>query len=108
MSICPWCGKNSFSFWQIQTLGPVISRRCPHCDHAVRASWPSSLMSLALLLVPVAAGFILGHAASSSSADTLLSTGGFLVGAALCLAWGHKYARLVRASDDAPHGTAKT
>lgn len=98
MNICPWCGKDSFSFWQVQTLGPGASRKCPHCAHAVRASWPSAFASLALLLIPVLSGIIMSHAMPPDGQEGLLFTlAGFLVGGVLSMAWTHRFSRLVRA-----------
>lgn len=109
MNICPWCGKSSFSFWQIQTLGPVASRKCPHCAHAVRASWPSTFASLALLLCPVLAGIALGHSMPHDGpGDLLFTLAGFLVGGALSMAWTYRYSRLVRAGGGTPPSPAKT
>lgn len=39
MYACPWCSKESFSFWQKQSLGPARKLTCAHCSRPVSVCW---------------------------------------------------------------------
>jgi hypothetical protein len=98
MSKCPWCDTDSLSFWQRQTLGPLFPKKCSNCSNYFRASWPSVLVSMVLLLVPVLGGLAYAYSAPRSDlANFFYTCAGLLVGAVASMAWYQKYLRLVRA-----------
>lgn len=93
---CPWCGNDALGFWEKQTLGPLVPKRCHHCSHYVRASWPSTLGAIALVLVPFVAGLAYSETAGLADAASLLvKAAGLVVGAAAAMAWHRRYLRLL-------------
>ena len=97
MCKCPWCEKNSLSFWQKQTLGPILPRKCPNCSNYVLASWPSVLTAISLALVPVMAGLVYGYGSHQGDLPgTFIVCAGFALGAGLSIAWYQTRLRLVR------------
>ena len=49
---CPSCGKDSFSFWQKQSLGPLRKITCRSCGARVSVPWG---MSTLIILIGVVA-----------------------------------------------------
>jgi len=95
-SKCPWCGANALTFWEKQTLG-LLPRKCHNCSHSVRASWPSTLQSIAFVLVPFTGAMVYGHSAQlGEMANFLVSAAGLALGGGLAMAWQHKHLQLVR------------
>jgi hypothetical protein len=95
-SHCPWCGADGLTFWEKQTLG-LVPKKCHRCGHAVRASWPSTLQAIALVLVPFTGAIAYGHSAQLGElANFLVSGAGLVAGGGLAMAWQHKHLRIVR------------
>ena len=95
-SHCPWCGADSFTFREKQTLG-LVPRKCHRCSNSVRASWPSVVQSISIVLVPFAGAMVYGHSAHFGEiANFLVSVAGLAVGGGLAMAWQQKHLQLVR------------
>jgi hypothetical protein len=95
-SHCPWCGADALGFWEKQTLG-LVPRKCHNCSHLVRASWPSVLQSIAIVLVPFGGAMIYGHSAQLGElASFCVSAAGLAVGGGLAMAWQQGHLQLVR------------
>lgn len=102
---CPWCGADSLGFWEKLTLGPLMPRKCGNCAHYVRASWPSTLGAIAIVLVPFTAAMAYGETANLGGLASLLVAGaGLAIGGAAAGAWHRTHLRLLPHAGPSPQG----
>ncbi|HXN15447.1 MAG TPA: hypothetical protein VN878_03665 [Usitatibacter sp.] len=97
MYACPWCERNTFSFWQKQSLGPIGITRCVNCTRRVGVPWGrahvAALPILVLALIGMYAGAGVWESALGSLAGGVL---GALLGMLLTVPLYHRYVPLIR------------
>jgi DNA-directed RNA polymerase subunit RPC12/RpoP len=93
---CPWCGAESFSFWQKQWLGPARSIECRNCKRRVSVPWIRSLLAVSpiILLGSIGIGYF-GTAIDSLLAVFASGVVGAVIGFLVAAPLYHKYVPLV-------------
>lgn len=97
MYACPWCGQQSFSFWDKQTLGPKRALTCRHCNRKVTVSWDRAQLAALPVLAFGFLGLLVGKAVFGTwPAVFLFGWLGVTVGAIITAPLYHLYVPLVK------------
>jgi len=93
---CPWCGVESFSFWQKQWLGPARSIECCNCKGRVSVPWVRSLLAISpiVILGSIGIGYF-GTAIDGLWSFLASGAAGAVTGYLLTAPLYHKYVPLV-------------
>ena len=99
MYACPWCGKQTFSFWQKQSLGPTRFLHCSACSRKVSVDWNRAQLAAIPVIALGFLGLIVGKAVMGTWPAVLL--GGWLgitLGMCVTAPLYHLYVPLVKPS----------